>query len=265
MPGSTIRPKVLLHSDCDFFAGCENMVAIFANSSMLTNSFDLSISFRESESYSQGFLSRSPNFGQRIPLKLRVPDLLQQFNVARETSLRRMMRFFFYVIQLLACSVQNLKVLVRLLIRLRPDIIHINNGGYPGALSCRLAVVAAKLSGVKIILFVSNNMAVGYDSPYRKLDWLIDKFVVRNVSFFLTGSIEASLKLGEVLKVPRIKLLAIPNATQIRVAVETPGETRTRLHISPKHLCVIGMVGVPLPRKGHMFLLESIFLASQNK
>jgi hypothetical protein len=34
----------------------------------------------------------------------------------------------------------------------KPDLVHINNGGYPAALSARAAVFAAKLAGIKSVL-----------------------------------------------------------------------------------------------------------------
>jgi glycosyltransferase involved in cell wall biosynthesis len=265
MPHNTYRPRVLLHSDCDFFAGCENMVAIFANSEIHNENYDLHISFRETISYSKGFFLRSPNFGKKIPLNLRVPDLSKHFDVHKEKFFRRWVRFIVYLVQLFLCSFQNLFVLLRLLLKLRPDVMHINNGGYPGALSCRLAVIAAKLAGVKNILFFANNMAVGYESPYRKLDRITDKLVARNVNYFLTGSVEAALRLQEVLNIPKNKLVTVPNATQIRSVFESPNQTRSRLNISNEHSCVFGMIGVALPRKGHKFLLETILFATQNE
>ena len=44
------------------------------------------------------------------------------------------------------------------LIREKPDIVHINNGGYPGSDSCRIMAIASGLLKVKKILFVVNKL-----------------------------------------------------------------------------------------------------------
>ena len=40
-----------------------------------------------------------------------------------------------------------------LLFRERPDIVHINNGGYPGADSCRIMAITSRLFSIKKIVF----------------------------------------------------------------------------------------------------------------
>jgi glycosyltransferase involved in cell wall biosynthesis len=261
MSENSLVRKIHIHSDCDFFAGCENMLSVFANSTSMNQDFNLSISFRETESYLNGFNLRAPYFNQKYPLKLQVPEIFQHFDVSKYQGLRRLLRFVLYLIQLVFSFAQNFFVLVKFFRRLRPDILQINNGGYPGALSCRVAVVAAKVAGIKRILLFSNNMAVNYDSPYRKFDWLLDRYVAKNVSFFLTGSVEASNQLERVLKIPPQRRKILANATEIRGTRETRDQTLSRLNISPENSLVIGMVGLMLPRKGHRLLLDAIVLA----
>ena len=53
----------------------------------------------------------------------------------------------------------NLRRLVMLMRHRRPDVLLINNGGYPGGESCRVAAVAARRAGVPRILHFVHNMA----------------------------------------------------------------------------------------------------------
>ena len=46
--------KIHFHTDCSFFAGCENMIANFLNSDEFRDEFELSISYRSTKIYEQG-------------------------------------------------------------------------------------------------------------------------------------------------------------------------------------------------------------------
>jgi hypothetical protein len=52
------RRKLHYHSDCDFFAGCENMLANFFNDPAVAAAYDVSFSCRWSERYEAGLRSR---------------------------------------------------------------------------------------------------------------------------------------------------------------------------------------------------------------
>ena len=80
-----------------------------------------------------------------------------------------------------------------------PDVLHINNGGYPAALSARAAAIAGRLAGVDKIIMVVNNMAVDYHRLSRRFDYPFDRLVVRSVDRFITGSEAASRRLSAVL------------------------------------------------------------------
>ena len=97
------------------------------------------------------------------------------------------MKYFtiIFCIPLLYKKFKNLKI----------DILHVNNGGYPAAITAYSAVIAAKLNGVNKIIYVVNNIAENYSSPLRWLDKIIDIYIKKNVSKFVTGSIYAGEKL----------------------------------------------------------------------
>jgi glycosyltransferase involved in cell wall biosynthesis len=72
--------------------------------------------------------------------------------------------------------VWNLRVLRGYFARTKPDVVHINNGGYPGAESCRVVSMAAKASGIGVVNFVHQYAAgVGFWEPLeRRLDRRVD-------------------------------------------------------------------------------------------
>ena len=65
-----LKKKIHYHSDCQFFAGCENMLVNFFTSKELINNFQLSFSYRDTYEYKKGFHSRIKPKIRCYPLKL---------------------------------------------------------------------------------------------------------------------------------------------------------------------------------------------------
>ena len=138
-----------------------------------------------------------------------------------------------------------------------PNILHINNGGYPAASSAQAAVIAAKSIGIKNIVYMVNNVAMDYSHPVRWYDYPIDFFVKRFVSKFITGSEHAGLALKKVLSLPNERWHKIYNGVFKRDIKESIEETRARLNI-PSNKLVFGNVALFEERKGHKVLIDSI-------
>ena len=60
--------KIHYHSDCHFFAGCENMLVNFFDSKELNDKFKVSFSYRKSIEYEKGLNSRVKSKIIRYPL-----------------------------------------------------------------------------------------------------------------------------------------------------------------------------------------------------
>lgn len=82
---------------------------------------------------------------------------------------------------------------------MKPDILHINNGGYPAAQSALAAAIAGNISGVPKVVMVINNMAMDYKHYSRWIDYPLDRIFVACVNVFITGSSQAAQKLKSVL------------------------------------------------------------------
>lgn len=149
-------------------------------------------------------------------------------------------------------------VLYKLFARIRPDILHINNGGYPAALSARAAAIAAKLAGVPQVVMVVNNLAADYRRPSRWKGYPLDRMVVRSVNKFVTGSAAAASRLEKVLRLDERQCLPIQNGIALRQTTETREETRKRLGLEKFDGVIYGVVALMIPRKGHRVLLESM-------
>ena len=64
------KKKIHYHSDCQFFAGCENMLVNFFTSGELMDKFKLSFSYRDTNDYRDGFYSRVKPKIKCYPLNL---------------------------------------------------------------------------------------------------------------------------------------------------------------------------------------------------
>jgi glycosyltransferase involved in cell wall biosynthesis len=138
------------------------------------------------------------------------------------------------------------------------DILHINNGGYPAALSCLSAALAARLCGIRHVVMVVNNIAQGRQRyRYWWLDRPLDYLVGRCVSRFVTGSHNAGRALQTVLSLPETSFATLHNGIAPRANRETREQTRERLGVD-KHALVFGMVALLEWRKGHRVLFRAI-------
>jgi glycosyltransferase involved in cell wall biosynthesis len=179
-------------------------------------------------------------------------------NPGSRTEIRKIIDYFFYLLEYIPITILDFLRLQKLFREISPDILHINNGGFPGAHSCRVAVLAAKSVGIKSIVFVVNNMAAGYRHPYRWIDLPLDVFVAKNVSFFITGSTIATNRLRDVLDLKVMQLKSFPNGISVREPSESRIESKIRLGLENFDGVIFGVIGVMETRKGHIHLLHSL-------
>lgn len=95
----------------------------------------------------------------------------------------------------------------------RPDILLINNGGYPGGEACRMAAAAAVVQGKIRIVHIIHNMAMPPRKLFLPLEWIIDRIVERGGDFVaVSDAVAKSLCQIRQLKVNPI---VIGNGLQI--------------------------------------------------
>lgn len=252
------KKKIHYHSDCQFFAGCENMLVNFFSSNELINKFDLTFSFRDTQEYKEGFYNRvKPNF------KCFALDLpyLRNYRIIQKIENFLLGRLVIKLIRIctnIPFLIYDVYRLKKIFSKIKPDIIHINSGGYPPTMSAKSAVIAAQLSGIKKKILVVNNLAENYNSISRILDFPMDKYICKHVNYFITASKAAKNKLKKVLSLDEKKVLNIYNGIRLRDNSESFNETRNRLNLNYSKLTVFGMVALLIPRKGHKILINAI-------
>jgi len=250
--------KIHFHSDLGYFGGCENMVVNFLNSKVLAEQYEMTFSFRDSKKYREGLRGRLESKVEIYPLRLPLFSIYRKASLERRLIIVKFVDYIIYLLEYIPIVIITFFRLQRLFRKISPDILHINNGGYPGALSCRVSVLAARFVGIRDIVFVVNNMAASYRHPHRWIDFPIDAFVAKRVSYFVTGSTIAIRRLQDVLNLKESQLQSFPNGITVRNTTETLMESKTRLGVESFEGTIFGVIGVMEPRKGHIHLLESL-------
>ncbi len=251
MPTSTprrTRPSLLLYSDCYMFAGSENMPSILIDDPDLNREFDVSFAYRWTPWYQRGLESAIARRDNIFPLRLPVPPhdemgLYRDRNFAFRPMWLAAKLYFFFAYDLI-----RLYFFFR---ARRPDLVHVNNGGYPAAESARAAVLAACLAGTRnIILHINSKTLPRPRDPRAAIEWLIDLLVARCISRFAAGSRENLERLatrGFPIE-HGVVLYNTPHPSKARVTVEEIERPQCTLFLAVGHL---------QKHKGHGVLIEA--------
>lgn len=239
-----------IHSDFNFLSGADNMLIQILNSDQLAANFSFSLSYRKGEAYSNALEAKVRRSFVREPLALPNPEVFfGRLNNGKWWNLPIMA--FLYFVAMPVSFLYEVLVLYVVLLKLKPEILHVNNGGYPGSISARAAIVSAKLAGVNNCLMVVNNLPVGKDSLIRKLEWTVNKYFLKRLTV-VTASKEASRQLFDLYSHQQMKLRVIPNG------VELPENLKDRKFVNAQGEPLIFVsVGLLESRKGHLIALRA--------
>lgn len=130
------------------------------------------------------------------------------------------------------------------------NIFHVINGGYPGADSCRAAVIAAKFKNTDKIIMSILSTATPRNIFFFFNELFIDYLVEKSVTCFHVNSFAAK----EALHKNR-------NFCNQKIVNVYTGIKFSEKEIKNKNIfddqIVIGTLGVLLPSKGHIYLLDA--------
>lgn len=234
------------------------MLVNLVSSAEIRREFQISLSYRDSARYTAGLGERVAIDFPVYPLNFREPSELFVRGGVSRAPLHRIGRAISRQLSTVPLLVYEIELLRSLFRRMSPDILHINNGGFPGALSARAAAIAGRLAGVPHIVMVVNNLAEAYDRPGRWLGYGVDRMVTGSTALFLAGSRAAAERVREVLRLPENRAVGLSNGADLRRPTETVAETRARLGLNGYAGVVFGIAALMEPRKGHRVLLEAL-------
>ena len=253
------KPRVLFHSECEFFAGSERMLINFFKDKKFRNEFEVSFITGKSERYLKEFLTFFvPDFDYH---QMRFS---KQFHPSSDfkylpRSISVLCRKVTEILYRIPMVVIDICLLIPHLRRIKPDIVHINNGGYPGSPSAMAMVLASRIVGVRSIFMVVNNEPLDYRPVHRWFDRPTDWLVRGSITNFITGSISSANKLINVLKLDSDKIVSFPNGVICRDPDESKETIRRRVGIDDMFSGLVGLVVSRFEyRKGHLVLLDAL-------
>jgi len=253
-----MKPRLHIHSDCRIFGGADNMVGSLMRNETVSQRYDVRFSYRYSPEYEKGFRARVATGVKTYPLTLLDIDVLFVLSARLPPLLDKAWKLLVLLSQIrYVFLIWNTLTLWRLFRTERPDLLHINNGGFPGAYSCNSAVFAARLAGIRRILYVVNNIAIPYNSPLRWTDYPFDRLVANIVTVFTTGSTSAAAELRKVLRLSVDRVRSLHTGIAPRALHESREVLLERLGVASNRT-LFAMVAVIEKRKGHAVILQAM-------
>ncbi|MGG7035226.1 MAG: glycosyltransferase [Flavobacterium sp.] len=250
--------KVLVFSDCYIYGGSERLMSFLLKNRILQDNFILLYGYRKHKEYevglrNEGLMNRNGNF----PLKLLSNEtLFHDINcMGLPNILRKVIKIPFFILERIKIYfLWNLLVLMYLLLKIRPDLIHINNGGYPAAKSCNVLVVANFLTIKTKIIYQVNNQAVECKGYFERI---YDGFIDKNVNRFINASHKARQRLVENRKFNIEKIDIVNNCVSLPGIRVKRDEICKELNI-PKDSFLIVEVAFLSERKGQRYLIDAL-------
>lgn len=249
--------RILYYSDCYIFGGCEKLLVSLFTSAEINARYDVHYAYALNRDYQRGVDCHVPLTVRRHPL--RILDNHNLFYRIDRSSMKGVTKVCIKVpfalldrAGLYACY--NFLRLLLFIRAMKPDLIHINNGGYPAARSCRAAVAAARVARVPRIVFAVNNLAQSQKNVFERF---IDRFIDRCVDRFVTGSALAGKLLFERRRFSRDKVAQIYNGVAEGTVCKGRAELLSEFGQSPEKFVIVN-VALLTERKGQMCLIEAL-------
>jgi len=246
------KPKILYFTDCPIFGGCENILANLINDRGINTKYELYYSYAFSDEYQKGVDLKVGNGAKKYPLKL-----LSSYSISNKrngTFMKRIFRKALFMTKFAIFTLFNAIRMFFIFMKIKPDLLHINNGGYPGAFNCRLAVLCARTAGIRKIVFHVNNLA---RRQANLLDKMLDHYIGSNVICFITASQEAKQMLARNRSFDQSKIMQIYNSVQ-RGTIRRSKELLMTNYRLDAHMFIITEVAQMIERKGQAHLLAAV-------
>ncbi|GEM_PF-367056 len=253
------KKKLLIYSDCYIFGGSEQMMLSIISNQIVKEEYEIHFAYRNHQYYKRGL---GEQYGLDIenfhPLFVLSNDTL--FYKIRKLKcssfIKNVLMFPLWCLQRTGLySIYNFFVITSLVRKINPDIVHINNGGYPGAKSCGIAVFAAKMKKIKNIIYQVNNRASKKKNKFSK--WFDENVINKNVTYFVTGSKEAREILSQNRGFNLDKIIQLPNTILDRPVIKNREQLLSSLSLSD-NVFLVCQVAFLSKRKGQAFLIEAV-------
>lgn len=266
-----IRNRVLLYSDCSFFAGSEKILASFLRSRLLRDRFEIDLAFNKNNRFIEGLLSELADVGLErfniYPLSFYTgDDLLYRISTSTHGVFQTLRadyfgRIFLLLFKSTLITLRRIGVWTplaffsawKLLKKSKPSVVFLNNGGYPGALSVRWMALMCGMLKIPAVMMIHNRAY-----PQRRFyEEFLDRWISKSLKKCITSSAAARSALIELRKFSDQQCVVLANT------VTTPEVRKTRdeilnEHFISKNMFILVQVGLLTRRKGQEISLRAL-------
>ena len=253
------KKKLLIYSDCYIYGGSERLLSFIILNPVVKDSYEIHFAYRNHRIYEAGLKDdyglKRENFHPLLILSnetlfykidlLSISDLLKKILKIPFLCLQKAGLYLIF----------NFLVMFCLLKKIDPQVVHINNGGYPAAKSCLAFVIASKAAKIKDVFYQVNNIA--FKAKNTLAVWVDRNLINNNVKCFITASKTAQEALNQNRYFPLDKIMLLPNTTVVKPIVKTRAEILEEFSC-PKNSFLLCEVAFLSKRKGQIFLLEAL-------
>lgn len=252
-----MKHKILYFSDCSIYGGSDRSIINIGNYMADQPDVQVYFAYRYFRTYQRGVdRDLSPKI-KAIPLALLSNDsFFHKINLKIYSKMvRRIIKLPFWLLQKTGFyTPYNYLMLRKTFSRVAPDLIHVNNGGYPASFICQIAIFAAKHAGIDKIVYHINN-------PAQNQGVLLDKAIDNKINHYANVFITASKLALESLLLKRFfdtnKLMQIYNTIEPAVITKSKKEICEfhRIETDKFILCEVAFLS---ERKGQIFILKAL-------
>jgi glycosyltransferase involved in cell wall biosynthesis len=249
------KPTLLIFSQCFVYGGSERLMQSIYKNRYILDEFDITFSYSYFKDYKNGLERDCKNQVLRTKFKplylLTNGDIFNKINLRLSNKpLRRMLKAPLHLVELTGLyALWNSIYLFIFLLTSKPDVVHINNGGYPAAPACNdLARILVFFPFVRVVYQVNNKAVVNAGFWGRTKD----QWVGKSIDLLFTHSNqnrEALIQRG--FKEDMVK--TIPSYFN-----ETILERKLSLNEITNGRFTLCMVGFLTHRKGQLYLLKAL-------
>ena len=258
-----MEKRLLVYSDCYIYGGSERLMSFLVQNSVLSKNYEITFAYRAHEQYSSTMESDFGSFkGKIIPLKLVSNDTINH-NITKKTNtflailIKIVLTSFYYSgIYFLFNSIKFIQILRQI----EPDILHINNGGYPAARTCSQLAIVAKLFGVKKIVYQVNNQA----RKPKFFGYLFNPIVNLCVDNFVTASNLAKANLSENAGFDCDKIMLVKNVVRAK-SITSTRDSLLQAYNLPQKVVILVQVAFLTKRKGQINAIKALDRLKDNR
>jgi|OM-RGC.v1.003021966 glycosyltransferase involved in cell wall biosynthesis len=256
-----LKPKLTIVSDCDFFAGCEGIIALILNSEKMNKLYDVGFMYRFSQRYEKELFVRINKRTNLSRLYLLVMNRSTLPSIVRDIFLVRVIwRGLGLLLSPLLFMFNTTIISLKFIFTARKDILYVNNGGYPASWNALITVYLGYLFGFNKILLSCNNTPPARSRclPLRIFQSHIDRTINFAASSIIVASTLNRNYLIERRAFDANKIFIVPNGIEEdRFDAAMIEFSRAKVYTGTSKI-MFGIIGVHEERKGHKVLLESV-------